>query len=313
MTLHDTPAEPTGAPVSSTEAALDKAALRRFQVAAGILTVAFAYPFWNLVQLARYSDVHSHTLLVPILVAYLWRNGSGQRGRRRTEAPRVRPASIVAAAATGMSGLAALAFRWIFAPTKQLSDVDAISLSILAFLLLLLSLAVVTLGWHRLRPHTFALCFAIFFIPLPQFAVEQLSVILQRASAEAADILMSIANIPRLRDDLVFKLPTLTIRVAEECSGVRSTFVLFMTSLVAGHMFLVHGWKKALLALAVFPLGVLRNAFRITLLSWLTVNVDAGAIDSALHHQGGPIFFVLSLIPLLLLLWVLRRSEPHGE
>ena len=32
-------------------------------------------------------------------------------------------------------------------------------------------------------------------------------------------------------------------------------------------------------------------------------------IHSFIHHRGGPIFFALSLGPLFLLLWLLRRGE----
>ena len=32
-------------------------------------------------------------------------------------------------------------------------------------------------------------------------------------------------------------------------------------------------------------------------------------IDSPIHHRGGPLFFALSLVPLFLLLWWLRRQE----
>jgi hypothetical protein len=32
-------------------------------------------------------------------------------------------------------------------------------------------------------------------------------------------------------------------------------------------------------------------------------------IDSVIHRRGGPIFFVLSLVPMFLLLWALRRQE----
>jgi hypothetical protein len=32
-------------------------------------------------------------------------------------------------------------------------------------------------------------------------------------------------------------------------------------------------------------------------------------IDSVIHRNGGPLFFVLSLVPLFLLLWFLRRQE----
>jgi hypothetical protein len=39
------------------------------------------------------------------------------------------------------------------------------------------------------------------------------------------------------------------------------------------------------------------------------VNAGPQMIHSPIHTQGGPVFFVLSLIPFLLLLWWLRRSE----
>jgi exosortase/archaeosortase family protein len=97
--------------------------------------------------------------------------------------------------------------------------------------------------------------------------------------------------------------------VAPECSGIRSSFVLFITSLVAGQLFLRSSWKRALFALAVIPLGILRNAFRIVVIGELCVHVDPGFIDSPIHHRGGPVFFAISLIPFLLLLYYLRKTD----
>ena len=59
----------------------------------------------------------------------------------------------------------------------------------------------------------------------------------------------------------------------------------------------------------VIPLAILRNAFRIFSLAWLSVEVNPNIIDSALHHRGGPIFFALSLIPFFLLLLLFRKLE----
>jgi exosortase/archaeosortase family protein len=53
----------------------------------------------------------------------------------------------------------------------------------------------------------------------------------------------------------------------------------------------------------------LRNGFRILVIGLLCVNVGPQMIHSVIHRRGGPVFFVLSLIPLLLLLWWLRRGE----
>jgi exosortase/archaeosortase family protein len=104
-------------------------------------------------------------------------------------------------------------------------------------------------------------------------------------------------------------LPGITIRVGQECSGIHSSLVLFLTSLIAGHLFLASPWNKTWLALLVLPLGIARNALRILTISLLCVHVDASMIRSPIHVRGGPVFFALSLIPFFAALWWLRRSE----
>ena len=120
---------------------------------------------------------------------------------------------------------------------------------------------------------------------------------------------MKVSGLTVLRDDLYFSLPGLTIEVARECSGIRSTLVLFITSLVAGYLLLRRPGNRAILAVSIIPLAILRNGLRIFTLAWLSVEVNPTIIDSALHRRGGPIFFVLSLIPFFLLLLFLRRHE----
>ena len=66
----------------------------------------------------------------------------------------------------------------------------------------------------------------------------------------------------------------LSVHVGPECSGIRSSFVLFITSLLAGHLFLRSGWNRLWLAVFVIPLGIVRNAFRVFVLSMLSVHVD---------------------------------------
>ena len=74
-------------------------------------------------------------------------------------------------------------------------------------------------------------------------------------------------------------------------------------------MFLRSPGKRWALALATIPLGLLRNAVRITVISWLTVNVDRGIINGPIHHQGGLVLFPLSLVPLFVLMWWFRKTE----
>ena len=117
-------------------------------------------------------------------------------------------------------------------------------------------------------------------------------------------------GIPYYRDGFIFGLPHLTIHIAEECSGIRSTLSLVITSLVAGHFFLRSWWGRSVLTMIVVPLAIIKNAFRIVGLSLLANYVDPSFItDSALHRYGGIPLFVVSLAILLSLAWLVRSME----
>jgi exosortase/archaeosortase family protein len=118
---------------------------------------------------------------------------------------------------------------------------------------------------------------------------------------------------PFLRQQTSFQLPGMPLEVAPECSGIRSTLVLFITSLLAGHLFLRSPWRRAALVLAVIPLALLRNGFRIFSIGQLCVNLGPHMINSPIHKRGGPLFFLLSLVPFFLMLLWLRKSEQKAQ
>jgi exosortase len=164
-------------------------------------------------------------------------------------------------------------------------------------------------GVGFVRRHGFALGFLIFTIPMPTGVEHVLEIFFQNTSAEVSYWMFLATGTSVLRSGRVFELPGLVIEVAQECSGIRSSYVLFIVSLLAGHMLLRRRWLRVGLTVFVVPLGILRNAFRIVTISLLTIHVDPGVISSPLHHRGGPLFFVLSLVPFLLLVWVMQRFE----
>lgn len=279
---------------------------RRFWPMALLVTGVFALPLWELVRLSLKSELHSHLLLIPVVSWYVWRFLDEKKPAAANKASkRISSGAMFA----GGLGLAATAFYFCLRSTQRLPVTEYLWAGVLGYLLMLLAAGLSTVGWGRLRGHQFSIWFLVFFIPLPLAVTDLMSVALQHGSAEVTDWMLQLSGLPVLRENLEFRLPGLTIRVAEECSGVRSTLVLFITSLIAGRMFLQTGWRRAALALLTIPLGLLRNAARITVLGWLSVNVDPGVIHGPLHHQGGPIFFALSLGPLFGLLWYFKRSE----
>ncbi len=272
----------------------------------GILTLGFGSILFSAIRLSFQSELHSHLLLIPAVSWFVWRYIDRQDA---VEAAGVAPPrSRGSALAAALFGVASIGVFFLLRG-RALPATEWLWAGVLGYLFFLLAAALWTMGWARLKGHKFALLFLLFAVPLPLAVTNALSILLQLGSAEVADWTLRLSGLPVLREGLTFRLPTMGMRVAEECSGVRSTLVLFITSLVAGKMFLRAPWKRAALALATIPLGLLRNALRITTLAWLSENVDRSIIDGPLHHQGGPLFFALSLAPLFALLWWFRRSE----
>lgn len=275
---------------------------KRFAFCLVVLVAVMSPSLVALGRLAWAEDLHSHVFLVPLVSLYVvWTE------RRRLPAPG-RPAW---GAVAGFGVLAAASFAvgtGLVGGAGVEADVR-LALRILGLWLTVGAMVAGFLGGAVLRFTGFALGFTVFSVPLPEVVVQGMETGLKLASAEVAHWMMLATRMPVLRDGVFFRLPGLTIEVAQECSGIRSSWVLLIVGVLAARLFLVRPWKRFLLVLLVLPLGVVRNAFRIWTLSYLTVNVDPDVIHSWIHHRGGPIFFALSLIPFSALLWLLTRSE----
>jgi exosortase/archaeosortase family protein len=68
-------------------------------------------------------------------------------------------------------------------------------------------------------------------------------------------------------------------------------------------------WRRVALVAAVIPLGIIRNGFRVWVIGTLCIRFGPQMLHSVIHRSGGPAFFVLSLIPLLLMLLWLHQGE----
>ena len=278
---------------------------RRFLLTTFGLLICFSLPLYNLIRFALQSELYSYTLLVPFVSVYLF----GLNRKNLAPAPFIpnRGAAILLTCA----GVGALGFFWMVkASSVQLVQQDSLAIMTLAFVLLLGAVCALFLSRPVFRAAMFPLVFLLFMIPFPVAMEHAIETVLQRGSAPPAFWFFKLAGTPVFRHDLIFQLPGgMTLQIAPECSGIRSSLVLFITSLIAGHLFLRSPWKRTILTLAVIPLALLRNGFRIFTIGELCVHVGPHMIHSPIHHQGGPIFFALSLIPFSLLTFYLVKSD----
>jgi len=256
----------------------------------------------SLAVYAAGSELQSHILLIPFISAYLIYV-------RRKRLPNDYESCIGWASFTVLFGLTALGVGLAGGAAQRLSHNDYLALMVVSLLCFVLTGAFLCLGRKWVAAAAFPLAFLIFMVPIPDALANAFETASMLASTEAANALFTLSGTPNLREGTVFQLPNITIQVAQECSGIRSSWVLVITSLLAGDLFLKSAWRRMALVCFVLPLGIVRNGFRVWVIGVLCVQFGPQMIHSSIHHRGGPLFFTLSLIPLFLLLAWLRRQE----
>ena len=193
---------------------------------------------------------------------------------------------------------------------QSLTQNDYASLTTFSVILSWIGGFILFYGTQAFRMAIFPLLFLVFMIPIPSILMEKMISILLAGSTAATHMLFNFTGIPFLKEGSVFHLPGMSIQVAKECSGIRSSLGLFITGILAGHLFLRTGWKKLILVLFVYPITVLKNGIRIVTLSSLAVYVDERFItQSFLHRSGGFLFYIPALILLGIVIWWLRKTE----
>jgi len=267
-----------------------------------LLPAAFAPALMkNLFAFIERNDTFSHVPFVPMVSA-----GLIFLGRERIFAGEKRWSA--AGAASALAGFAAVVTAQVNPWQWTLSN--QMTLLLLGFFLVWTGAFGLFFGDHALRAAYFPLLFLGFAIPLPEPFLAGFVGFLRSGSADAVSAIFHLFHAPVVRHGFEFALPGMTIRVAEECSGVRSTLALAMAAALAGNLWLPSFWRTQLLCLAMIPIAILKNALRIATLSWLAVSVDSRFLTGRIHHQyGGMIFFVFGLLMLWGVLMVLQRVQ----
>jgi len=290
-------------PLESQSNATPPTTKRKVILASAALVVLFSLPLFNLIRFAVQSALYSHIVLIPFISLYLARQ---IRSTQNDQSAPNRPLAVVLFGA-GFASLVGWALPVLSGTvfTQQ----DSLVLTTLSFLCFFTGICTWILGRQTLRSLLFPLAFLLFMVPMPVSLETGIENLLQHGSAAVAHVLFNLAGTTVFVNGLIFQLTTITIQVAPECSGIHSSLALFITSIVAGYFFLRSPTRRISLALAVLPLALLRNGLRVFVLGELCVRIGPEMINSYIHHQGGPIFFAISLLPFSLLLLLLVKSE----
>src|SRR5271166_187780 len=227
-----------------------QSSLTRFLLLWTISLVAGWHSLTSTFVLAWNSEEHTHILLIlPISVALIWFDWSSLKP---LSSPSLRAGAVFLAVAAVFAASA----RW-FSPGWP-PDV-LLSFAMLALVIWWIGAFVLCFGTRICEALLFPLGFLLWMVPVPQFLLTGIVSLLQHWSAMAADLLFESVGVPVVQDGLRLSIPGLTLEIAKECSSIRSSMMLLVTTMVLAQLILRSPWRKALVIAIAVPLSVFKN------------------------------------------------------
>ena len=282
------------------ESTFESLSLPVFSILTAISLVIWWSPLSASLALALHDEQYTHILLIlPVSTALIfmdWKPPEPHGGLS------VVLGSILLVMAASLTFL----IRW---NAVALSPDEQLSANMLALVVWWIAAFILCFGLPASRRALFPLCFLFWLIPFPDFALNAIVNLLQQSSAAAAHLLFAAAGVPVEQRGVFVHIPGLTVEVARECSSIRSSSMLIVTTMVLAQLLLRSPWRKVLIILVAFPLSVAKNGLRIFVIAMLTTRVDPSFLTGRVHRKGGIIFFLIALAATFLLLWILRRGE----
>ena len=151
--------------------------------------------------------------------------------------------------------------------------------------------------WRVLR---FPILFLTFLAPVPTAVTLPAATAIQRASTTGTTQALTLLGVPAVQDGFDIVTPSLSVEVAQECSGFKKLTTLFAFAVFYGYVYGLPWPRRLALVLAVPPVALAVNVLRILAL----VLIGSAGGTRALHaaHDGAEVSVVL--VSFVLLTWV---------
>jgi exosortase len=259
--------------------------------------IAWMRPLLATFTLAAIDDRYTHILLIiPVALALIV-----QRWRERSYNPQFW---------AGGAGLLLLSiFLAVIGWRSGGSSEIRLALEMTGLVVWWIGSFLLCFGRSALASFRFPLFFLFAAVPIPSILLDQIVAGLQQASILAAQFLFLVFRVPVLRDGTMLTIPGVDIDVTPECSSIRSSLMLLVTTMVLAQLLLNKTWRQLLAVAIAIPRSVAKNGLRIFVIGMLGSRVDPAYLTGNLHRHGGIVFFLIALAAIFLLLWFLRRRE----
>jgi len=256
------------------------------------LVLLYADVAAGLVRAWYTNDDYSHGFLVAPLCAYfVWER------RRRLALLELRPS---------LAGFAIVVISLLVLMAGQLGA--ELFLTRISLIGVLAGAVMFVLGPAHARTLALPLGFALLMIPLPAIVFNAIAFPLQLMASSVAESTLSAFSVPVLREGNVIVLASVTLEVAEACSGIRSLVSLLTLGIVYGYFTEDSMFRRVTLAGATIPIAIAANALRVAGTGLLAHLAGPAVADGFFHTFAGWLVFMVAVAMLLMLQRLLRLA-----
>jgi exosortase len=255
-----------------------------------LMLVGYAGVFQRLVTIWWNKDDYGHGFAVPIVAAvYLWL----RRDVIQASFNRSQPLPTL---------LIGIGFI-VFAVVLRTAGILGRALPVEAFSIVPLAIGICCMlcGRDVILKILPACLFLVLMLPIPQQIAGPLRSNLQSVATSISVFSLQTMGVPAIARGNVIVLPDAEVGVAEACSGLR--MIVSFTALVAAVTLFINRplLERAVLLLAILPIAVIVNAWRVVVVSIATQY--APAWSETVHDWAGLLMMVLAAG----LLWLLLK------
>jgi exosortase len=150
-------------------------------------------------------------------------------------------------------------------------------------------------------------------LPLPAIVVTYVTLPLQLVSSQIATDLLAASSIHVVRQGNLLVLDSITLEVAQACSGLQSLLSLASVAAVGAALLPINRWGRILMFAAVLPIAIIGNGFRVAATGVLGTWFGRAAAEGAVHELTGFAAFVAMCAAVFALLWIGRFSPDSAE
>lgn len=152
-------------------------------------------------------------------------------------------------------------------------------------------------GWPALRALAFPLSFLVFAVPMPDWIVDSMTVPLKVFISDTVTRVLYAAGFPVAQNGVMIMIGSYQLLVKDACSGMNSIFALSAIGVFYVYAF---RWREKLrgflLLLAIIPITILANFFRVFALVLMAYYGGPDLIEGVVHDLTGISLFVVALL-----------------